>query len=168
MDEILYKILASKIFQKRHHCATTSSRVEPIASHVVPRQYVRLKKYRSETRPRYFHGGSSLLGWPGAERFEDLGLFGTRELEVASWSGGVFGTWDFYGIMFAVLEALLLCTLYRGYFFFLFTILFPIARLQRKMMEGLRSINGIIAEISFLNFFWKKFFLVVFMTVRDE
>lgn len=29
----------------------------------------------------------------------------------------MFGTWDFYGIMFAVLEALLLCTLYRGYFF---------------------------------------------------
>lgn len=58
------------------------------------------------------------------ERFEDLGLFGTRELEVASWSGGVFGTWDFYGIMFAVLEPLLLCTLYRGYFFFFLWFLF--------------------------------------------
>lgn len=60
----IMNILASFFQKKEHHCATTSSssRVEPIASHVVPRQYVRLKKYRSETRPRYFHGGSSLLG----------------------------------------------------------------------------------------------------------
>lgn len=69
--------------------------VGPIASHVVPpRQYARsLKKYRSVRLDRDIFKADADL----TERFEELGLLGTGELEVTFWGRRAFLRGTFTG-----------------------------------------------------------------------